>query len=1230
MASGNPFIGPYGFQPTGKPTRKLPAYQPPLPPGSGPVAPLPPPGVAPPGGYTASANLTWHNPAIAKAGQQTVSAPSTHQQPVASPAYAAPVQPAYNQYGHPGAYNQHMAVQQQIWAAQAAHMQQMAYSLPSQPVPPQAPAQTPPLSNARVPIAWQNPRPPQQSYVSPSYAQAQHKLPLPPHLVQSAPAAGGLASLPPKPLHLGRPDSLPAWASKPVNLPLPPSVPPFPSTTPAMTHGLPVAPHLASQAGNYSDKSSRGLPAGFVRCSQPSCFYAGPDSEVEIHEADRHLIFRPGSRWAAREQATRSRPDGPAGSRIMGINVALDTEDKISRWVEERKSRWPSQQRAAQKQAQQREAAEEAARSPLHPAFKTSHTQRGRSDRGRGRGSFRGREGAFGDRNGHLHDELDHREDGPPASKRQRLSASLEPAEPSVPTPLLHGLPAKPVAAIESASHHSAATRTPRREPLRNPAAARPLQKVSRADEAVDDQGPVAEPVSAEEVMPREPEQEAETKAQDEPVIAATEAVSETASPAKKRKKKNRRKKQANDDKAASEAPTEDGSTKLESDDAPEAEPVRRTGDQEVSKPTRVPPPNKQTKKRKAGPATALTPHNPFKQEGLLSKLLERDIEHSLSDLSQAIDFLVANEFLRDVELVPGEAEEAGKIEEVHSEKRAEIMSSKVDSVQTFGKKKTATAVALCKAGKGLIRVNGTPIHLIEPQLLRFKVYEPVLVLYNKATSSGANPFESVDIRVRVTGGGHTSQVYAVRQALAKAVVAYTAKYQDAATSLELKKTLIAYDRTLLVADPVRVEYRHGCMITDDESLSMRRDAQSQRSLVDPVLVRDTKSRTDDRLHAHLARSLLCWHACCRHCIAGEQTRKMTVASTSAARLPRCACSRVQHSLRGLATHASPALPGQSPNAPQATTPQRATKVSAKHRARPEVTLPEPVQRLEVVHLPLSYFPPLPLTAASSPPEPHLVALPAHLFNAPSRKDILHRCVVHYLASKRQGTHSQKTRSEVAYSGRKLTPQKGTGNARKGDRGAPHFRGGGAAFAVKPRDWSIGIQRKVVELGIRTALSTRWRSGELSVIESVGSGITGKTRELASMLSLGSQPATDLVTLSGNIEPTEPHTALTEMGTRPFGEDILFIFGRSFFDSDANDRLAAKFRRASENLPTVDLRGIDDLDVYALLRAGRVVLDFEAVEELADRLAPAHLSFAELAEQDNIEVLPGDAEARPA
>ncbi|CCL99015.1 uncharacterized protein FIBRA_01024 [Fibroporia radiculosa] len=126
-------------------------------------------------------------------------------------------------------------------------------------------------------------------------------------------------------------------------------------------------------------------------------------------------------------------------------------------------------------------------------------------------------------------------------------------------------------------------------------------------------------------------------------------------------------------------------------------------------------------------------------------------------------------------------------------------MASSVKAVQTFGKKKTATAVAHAREGRGLVHLNGSPISLLNPEILRLKVYEPILVV-------GEESFGVMDIRVRVKGGGHTSQVYAIRQAIAKALVAYYAKYIDAYSAMELKKKLVAYDRTLLIADPRRME----------------------------------------------------------------------------------------------------------------------------------------------------------------------------------------------------------------------------------------------------------------------------------------------------------------------------------------------------------------------------------------------------------------------------------------
>ena len=120
-------------------------------------------------------------------------------------------------------------------------------------------------------------------------------------------------------------------------------------------------------------------------------------------------------------------------------------------------------------------------------------------------------------------------------------------------------------------------------------------------------------------------------------------------------------------------------------------------------------------------------------------------------------------------------------------------------SVQCFGRKRNATAVAHCKTGRGVIKVNGRPIDLVEPKGLKLKVYEPILIL-------GQDRFSPVDIRVRVKGGGQSAQIYAIRQAIAKSLVAYYQKYIDESSKNEIKEILLSYDRTLLVADPRRCE----------------------------------------------------------------------------------------------------------------------------------------------------------------------------------------------------------------------------------------------------------------------------------------------------------------------------------------------------------------------------------------------------------------------------------------
>lgn len=79
------------------------------------------------------------------------------------------------------------------------------------------------------------------------------------------------------------------------------------------------------------------------------------------------------------------------------------------------------------------------------------------------------------------------------------------------------------------------------------------------------------------------------------------------------------------------------------------------------------------------------------------------------------------------------------------------------------------------------------------------QVYEPLLVI-------GLDKFANVDIRVRVSGGGHTSQIYAIRQAIAKSLIAYYQKYVDEHSKNMLKQALVQFDRTLLVADNRRCE----------------------------------------------------------------------------------------------------------------------------------------------------------------------------------------------------------------------------------------------------------------------------------------------------------------------------------------------------------------------------------------------------------------------------------------
>lgn len=120
---------------------------------------------------------------------------------------------------------------------------------------------------------------------------------------------------------------------------------------------------------------------------------------------------------------------------------------------------------------------------------------------------------------------------------------------------------------------------------------------------------------------------------------------------------------------------------------------------------------------------------------------------------------------------------------------------------------------------------------------------------------------------------------------------------------------------------------------------------------------------------------------------------------------------------------------------------------------------------------------------------------------------VMHQVVTAQLAHRRAGTHSTKTRAEVAGGGAKPWRQKGTGRARQGSTRSVQWRGGGVAHGPKPRDYSMKVNKKVVSLALRSALSDRAADGRVMVVDDWG--ITEpKTRAGVELLmNLGLRPA---------------------------------------------------------------------------------------------------------------------------
>src|ERR1035437_1581049 len=124
------------------------------------------------------------------------------------------------------------------------------------------------------------------------------------------------------------------------------------------------------------------------------------------------------------------------------------------------------------------------------------------------------------------------------------------------------------------------------------------------------------------------------------------------------------------------------------------------------------------------------------------------------------------------------------------------------------------------------------------------------------------------------------------------------------------------------------------------------------------------------------------------------------------------------------------------------------------------------------------------------------IELPAEIFGAKINKTLMTQAVRVYLANKRRGTLSTKSRGDVKISTRKIYRQKGTGRARHGAASAPIFVGGGVAFGPRPRDYSLKLNQKARRLALFSALTTKLKNGEIKIVKGLEK-IEPKTKLMA-------------------------------------------------------------------------------------------------------------------------------------
>jgi large subunit ribosomal protein L4 len=184
------------------------------------------------------------------------------------------------------------------------------------------------------------------------------------------------------------------------------------------------------------------------------------------------------------------------------------------------------------------------------------------------------------------------------------------------------------------------------------------------------------------------------------------------------------------------------------------------------------------------------------------------------------------------------------------------------------------------------------------------------------------------------------------------------------------------------------------------------------------------------------------------------------------------------------------------------------------------------------------------------------------IFGVEPRADILHRVVTWQLEKRRGTARGARERSDVARTGKKFGRQKGGGTARHGDRRAPIFVGGGKAHGPRVRDFNPSLNKKIRVLGLKMALSSKAKSGQLIIMDDL-TVKESKTKVLAG--------------------------SLAKLG---FGKSALVIDG---------DVVELSFAYASSNLIGINVMPAAGANVYDILKAETLVLTRAAVEKLEAR-----------------------------